>query len=443
MKICTKSHNSKQILLAIPIFILLFLSFSGNVFRIADSHLFAFFDMEDEGLVIGRIEKGFRDGIFADGGFPGSYITSDSLSINANRSIQRYNFINDIPNEGQFNVYKSQSGGQGILYSFLYKFLPFSNHTCLYLFKILNAALIAFVFVLFICWIYRNYSLTSAIIFSILLIISPKVIYFSHNLWWALWSFYIPFLIILLLLEKKKKQNSVKLLDNRILFFLFLSMFLKCIFTGFEFITTTLIAALCPILYYELHRTTINYTQTILSLFKAGVCMTLAIVAEMLVMIGQFKLLTGSFMDGINHIIYSFNKSSLATETTVEISLKDILFSYLNTDNMLYLYNSAINIKTYILLIMIILACIVIYILNKKIRDKDMQKTNFSLIVTVFFSTLAPLSWYVIFQEHSYVHTFFDFIVLYMPLFLYGFLAIGHSLHLLYDIYYYKKKINN
>jgi hypothetical protein len=43
----------------------------------------------------------------------------------------------------------------------------------------------------------------------------------------------------------------------------------------------------------------------------------------------------------------------------------------------------------------------------------------------MWFSLLAPLSWFVIFKAHSYIHTHMNFIVWQMPFTFFGFAACG------------------
>lgn len=410
--------------------ILFFLSFSMNLFNVADKGILSGFDLEDEGLVIGRIEKSFRDGIFSAGGFPCAYLNGDNdKSIRESRVKQRANFVNNVPNEEPIQIYTSQSGGQGIMYSFLHKLLPLDNLIVLYIFRAINVVLISLCFILFLIWIRRNFSFCTVLVTGILLLLTPGLIYFGHNLWWALWSFYMPFIAMLLSLEYRHK-NPVKMTYRKIFIILFFSVLFKCFFTGFEFITTTLIAALSPFIYYAYIEKQ-SWKNFIKIIVIAGCCGVLAVFTEMLFMLCQFKLLTGSFMDGINHIIYSFSKSSsIAIDMEDKPSLTNILMTYLNSGNMLQTYIPGVNIRTYTLLIPVFLFGLYIFFTLRKKAAEESRKYIALLLVTAF-SLLAPLSWYIIFQEHATMHPFFDYIVLYIPFFLFGFMNIGNGLYIM------------
>ena len=48
-----------------------------------------------------------------------------------------------------------------------------------------------------------------------------------------------------------------------------------------------------------------------------------------------------------------------------------------------------------------------------------------ALICATWFSILAPLSWFVIFKAHSYIHTHMSFLLWQMPFTLFGFAVFG------------------
>ena len=54
-------------------------------------------------------------------------------------------------------------------------------------------------------------------------------------------------------------------------------------------------------------------------------------------------------------------------------------------------------------------------------------KNNFNaLIITFWVSIIAPLSWFILFKSHSYIHTHMNFIVWYMPFALLGYVLLGY-----------------
>ena len=71
------------------------------------------------------------------------------------------------------------------------------------------------------------------------------------------------------------------------------------------------------------------------------------------------------------------------------------------------------------------------------------QKRNIALIATCWVSILAPLSWFILFKSHSYIHTHMNCIVWYMPFALFGYALIGNIiLSLSKNIYSFYKTLS-
>jgi hypothetical protein len=59
--------------------------------------------------------------------------------------------------------------------------------------------------------------------------------------------------------------------------------------------------------------------------------------------------------------------------------------------------------------------------------NRKSQKKK-ALLTTTWLSALAPLSWFVLFKAHSYIHTQMNYIVWQMPFTLYGIALCGYAL---------------
>ena len=241
-------------------FLLLTISYAFNPFKITDDN-YRGFDRADEGNVLGRMVLSREKGIFYKGAITGQYgnykysekeLNSDNppLILNDKSSYGLAQLYDDYINDreiygGSFHPYKTQPGGHAILYSFLQKISPFSGKVNLSLFRFITIGLSALVFALFAGWVFRNFGTLTGIITFLLIFLSPWFFRFAFNLWWALWSFYIPFITMLLVLERRKKRG-LQLFDNKLICYLCIALFVKFQFTGAEFITSTLVTAVCP-----------------------------------------------------------------------------------------------------------------------------------------------------------------------------------------------------
>lgn len=407
--------------------IILFLSYTRNVFNITDSEYFVGFEKAPEGLVIGRLIKAEHQGIFSDGGLTGiaynkdaEFLTEDD-AVDAYRVRQHDIYLTNKSIPDRFFSYKSQTGGQAILYSSLQKISPFSHAINLQIFRAINSFLTALCFVLFLGWCYRNFGFISSFVTFLLLFISPWVNNFAHNLWWSLWCFYLPFLTMLLLLEKRHKQPE-SISEKKILLFVFLAMFVKCVFNGFEYITTTMLAIIVPVVYYYVLEKK-SFLSFFVFSFKTGMCALFAVLAEMIILIIQLRALTGSFSVGVDHIVSSFFRRT--TRETIagdlpSFSYPEVIQKYLGNNAFDLGFANGLTIPFGLVILFVLLGCVVLYIALSK------KKVEYrALAITVLFSLLCPLSWLIIFKQHATEHPHLDYIVWYIPFLLLGFLGMG------------------
>lgn len=414
MSLISKIRGKEFLILGV-FFLLLFLSYTTNLLRITPSDLFHGFERQPEGLVVGRLVRSSHEGIFSKGGLTGvnydssTERTPEQYAVDLAAQHDLYLLDKTVPDS--YQAYKSQSGGQALVFSVLQEVIPASSGVKLMIFRAFNALLVALVFVLFGGWIYRNFGAIAGSITLLLILYSSWLNMYAHNLWWVLWNFYLPFITVLLVLEQRHKEQK-KYTDTRIMIYLFIAVFAKCFFTGFEFITTSLVAAFCPIVYYYLLEKK-SFRDFFIFSFKAGVTMILAVLAQMMMLVTQIKALEGHFSDGINHIVESFTKRTETAEASLwEVVMMYLKGDFLNIGGNMYIYFGVL------FLIFLVLTLIVSFLQKNNNHIK-------ALAITFGFSVLAPLSWLIIFKQHSFEHPHMDYIVWYIPFILYGYSIVG------------------
>lgn len=425
---------TKQKIFLIISFVVLLLGFYSNFFGAAPKDAFGKFDEYSECLAIGKIARSDKEGVFSDGALPG--VNYDASVVPANSDIwfevylqQRPEYIADqVPDS--YDTYKSQTGGQLILYSIVQKILPFENGVRLKVFHFINAILSALCFTLLLGWVFRNFGLVSGVIVLFFIAMSSWITLFGNSLWWGLWSSYIPFVSMLLVLEYS--HNKKRISANKILLYLFLSVFAKCIFNGYEFISTALVSAMCPIIFYAfLEREKLR--SFIVFFIKASFTAILAVLTQMIILITQIRIVTGSFSEGINYIISSYLRRSFSAAGELasysypyifKKYLKDSIFHW----DFLSSYSSAFHFG-YVILVIAILGVIVYYL--SKNMDEVSRRLNLALLTITLISMIAPLSWFIVFKQHSANHFHLDYIVWYMPFLLFGFIIIGVGVSLI------------
>ncbi|MFC7356142.1 hypothetical protein ACFQO1_00455 [Jejudonia soesokkakensis] len=325
-------------------------------------------------------------------------------------------------------------------FAILDRLSPLENEQNLKIFELITAILTALAFSLFLLWCKRRYGILAAFIALFLLLISQWTTFFGRNLWWVLWSFYIPFLSLLWLFEKESKNKNLKLTFIKIAVVCFITVLLKCFYTGFEYITTALIMLAIPLVFYALLDKW--KVKTFLKRFLVVVVSALtALLASMAILIWQISMTKGSIEAGINHIILSYTKRASGGgnadipeiyKESINASLSEVLQTYWN--------GTAINLNNWQLagwdnlwniefgeLLLLLLLCSALIFISKSISPTTFKnyKKNKTLIITMWISISAPLSWLVVFKGHSYIHTHMNFIIWYMPFGLFGYAGIG------------------
>ena len=99
------------------------------------------------------------------------------------------------------------------------------------------------------------------------------------------------------------------------------------------------------------------------------------------------------------------------------------------------------KIKYWYLVVLFAIGSVFLYLSRKRPFNKE--KVNLILVYTTWFSILAPLSWFIIFKSHAYIHTG-DAIVWQMPFTLFGFAVCGLALRNgLLDFNHWSRRIIN
>jgi hypothetical protein len=185
---------------------LLALNFHTNIFSSANQEWFENHEVYKYGerYVVARLIEAQQNGVFSKSGLVGGYTNT--------RSHHRIYTQNQALRDNQrFKTYKSQIGGQAITFATIDRITPFTNQRNIQLFRLGTATLTAIVLSLFILWLYVSFGFGSAVIVLISTLFSQWITVYGNNIFWSLWSFYLPFVTTLMLLyiqQKKHNQSS-------------------------------------------------------------------------------------------------------------------------------------------------------------------------------------------------------------------------------------------
>jgi hypothetical protein len=424
--------------------IVLFLGFSGNAWRVAERDFFDNHQIVMESYIVGRIVKTNGDGLFSSGGLPGLVgpaAVSPDIE-NANYEFQYQAYRQSLPYQS-FAPYKSQIGGQGMLFGVFNALLRMNNTDKLALFHGLTSLISAIVLALILAWFYREFGRAAGGVALAATVLSQWLTVFGRNMWWSIWAFYLPMVMVLYYL--KRNGRVLKLHPFRFGLLVFFAVLIKCIFNGYEYITTTLVMMVVPFVYFSV-RDRIGWRNFLTGMLTAMAAAVLAVLASMMVLCIQIAAVDGSFAKGIEHIVNSFLRRSYAdpsifpadysaslTASPLDVVITYLKAIYLDLNNYIpapnaWIANYIFQIRyLYLILLFAAASAVLLFLMNSR-QLTGFKRTGAALIGAVWFSLVAPLSWLIIFKAHSYVHTFMNNLVWQMPFTLFGFALCGLAL---------------
>jgi len=429
-------------------FTLLSLNFYTNFLHSAEQNWFATFDRASERAVIGRLIKSRQDGIFSSGGLSVSGVSSEAALKDPlcffNDKFDNYAAYTENARVEHFiKPYYSQICGQGIFYSILDKIIAVSPAVKLRIFHGVSSCLTALILMVVIGWFYVEFGLFVGLTVLVFALLSQWLTVFARSLWWSTWAFYLPMAIVMLYFQCMPKYRHTQYFKlGSIVFF---SILIKTIFNGYEYITTTLVMMIVPFVYYSI-LDKVGLTAFFNRLVRIAMSACLAIAVSLCILFFQIASVSGSFMDGFNHITYTLMKRTHATPNeqmdsllveTLQAPTLSVVRSYLDggfcsIDTGLFNDDaSAAHFRydvSYATLILFFAAMTLVLLLSaKRCAAKPKDRRLYALIVASWLSILAPLSWFVVFKSHSYAHQHLNMIVWQMPFTFFGAAITGQA----------------
>lgn len=413
----------------IVICFLLFLSFQLNCFKAVSYDWFKSFQIDSQALVVGRLVYSDEKGVCSRSGLLG---LSSPVAKNVDIYNYQYRAFTEKLSVSGFEPYSSQPGIQGQIYHLLLHLFPFHGWGAILFLQCIVSLFTAIVLTYWIDWLYREWGESVAWCNVLFIITGSYIVLFARNLYWVLGAFYIPFIVSLKWLEKDSN------ISNRSLFHLsgvfFLAFFIKGLLTGFEYVSTICLMALLPFLYYGI-RDQWGERKFWRRIIAASAGTGAGMIATAIVLIVQLIPEKGSLKEAVYYLWYSLGKRSYAevssytfdeyVETSIRSDLWKVLQTYFEKPvwDISHLFSvdwikpyvswTVSDFVTLFVLISIVSVCYVVFHRNFSLKMKAMG-------ITLCFSIIPPLSWFVLFKGHSFVHTPMNAIVWSMPFLLWG-----------------------
>ena len=420
------------------------LGFGWNTFRVADQGMFEGHNNDMESYVVGRLVQSRDRGIFSSGGLTGFGNTEAPLLTYADNPFPlQFNAFNDGATFASFSPYLSQIGGQGMFLSLWNRLWPAADGSAqLARFHLFNSVATSAALLGILLWLYHHTGPATAWAALAGIVGSHWLVLFGRNIWWSTWAFYLPMLAVIYALRRGPPSDTCGYL--RLAAWSAGGVAVKCFFNGYEFITTTLLMMLVPVLLHCLAQGD-RPRRILAALAAAGTGALAGVLVTMAVLCTQIAIVKGGFTQGIDHIVASYVKRTHAhpdqipglvgeERKALEIDVGSVLethFSatYIDVGAMSVRYGLAEELWlpfSYRHLTWVTLLIAIALLLRGAWRNTPQQnRLERAFVAATLFALLAPLSWFIIFKAHSYVHLHMDSIVWQMPFTLLAFALLG------------------
>ena len=423
-----KKRSLRFILFVLAGTLFLLPNFYNNTWRAVDPDYYKEWQIQYDRLVIARLARNHQMGFFSDGGLMG---LGDATKWNYLSSTHKHQY--DVYfNGGNFQsylVYQSNPGFQGFIYGIIDKFLNIPREQKVQVFRGITATASALTFGLIFAFITTEFGLLAGVFTLTFSAVSIWLVLPAGTIFWNLWALFLPFLAGTYLLADSAKTGRYHAI--KIYTILFLAIVIKILLSGFDIMTTVLVMSTVPIVYYGIQGNW-GWKTFIERFFKISLVLSVGTAMGLLIMSFQIASAEGSPSNVFSYIESRFGhhfagNSDYYLSGNVEAT-KIGIFEVVGK----YLVMPAINLRLpgpdgqilYWHLIVLFAAVTGLYFLLHK-RDDGFPRKAIALIISTWFSILAPLSWYILFRPHSIIHTHVNTMGWQMPFTLLGFALCG------------------
>lgn len=405
---------------------LLFLGFYRNQWNAVRPGKFNKFQQDSESLVLGRMVETRQSGLFSHGALMGrgNVLVTEAVE---ERYTKQYDAYFEKSGFSTYNLYQSQSGGQAFLFGALDLLSPFTPHENLRVFRVMAALLLALTLSVFLLWVLKEFGLLAAFLVLTTTMVSPWLTFFGRNLFYLAGFLYIPLVASIIYHEYKTDEAGNSYMKIGIL--TFVTVELKCLFNGFDFIVPTIAMPFIPLIYFA-WRDRSRLDRFIKKGMAISVGIALAIVAALSILAFQIASATGEFSGALTYLADTFERRSVGDPekfpeyaASLDANVWDVVDIYLQGDQTL----GQLKIRFLDLIIVFFVATSAYLIVARRVAFKDSNKAH-ALIISTWTSILSPLSWFALFKGQAYMHAHTNFLAWYMPFILFGFALCGYVL---------------
>ncbi|TEB16172.1 hypothetical protein Psfp_01600 [Pelotomaculum sp. FP] len=441
--------------------LVLFVSFRMNFFHVAESNWFNNNQLDSESLVLGKILDARENGIMRSYGL-GWY--SDEKDLRMAWLDYRNTYLNNKSANKKLNPYTSQVGLQGFVFSTFDKIIPVTEKFKLHFFYDLNSFLLALILTLIVTWLTKEFNVFIGIVLLISTIFSPWLTIFGKNLYWVSWTWFLPMLVSILILEYADYKKNFPMI------FAFISTAVAVMIKsmcGYEFISTILIAMMIPYIYYAISRRWLKrdlFVRFGLISIAGLLGFIIAIIIHAIMLYSLFSdlnmvfqtlkltIIRRTFADPTLLNISDFNKESLVAPVTTVLDRYfygglqyDWVMNkgyFIDLSSLFYVSNNFLKISYQeIIFVFMFFSSLSLVSENYIPSVKKWRNQFIALVISTWFSILAPLSWFILAKAHSYIHVHINYVLWHVPFCIFGFAIVGVMVNCILESVNIKTKV--
>lgn len=424
-----RNVNWKAISLFVLSTILLLLGFDRNQWRLSPAESFSSFQQDSESLVLGRLVQSRQAGILSEGALLG-WGDAASADLTTDDYDHQYDVYLSYGEFDSYFIYKSQSGMQATFFSILDSVSPLSSSRNLRIFRAITALISAVVISGLIVWFFLEFGWITALTVLVTTLASMWVTYYGRNLFYSIWTYFLPMVIVLYMLRRESLGGSLK--ERNLNLAILCLVFFKGVFTGYDFLLPPLGMIATALIYYAI-KDSWTFGKIARRITLTAAVSIAGVLFSFLVVAAQVGAVTGNFSDGLIHLANTIGRRTVgetldpSQSGIFELAGAEELWQVLDA----LLHKSAIMVGIkYIHLIYFFLAVTVLFLLMFWLRKA--KRTDIALVATAWISILSPLSWIVLFKAHAAFHVHTTSIIWHMPFVIFGYAMFGQLLTVLF-----------
>jgi len=432
-----KKYMSRKSFQSIIVFLVgmfvLMPGFFQNKWGVVEMEEYDSWQINFDRVVVARLVKIRQDGLFSAGGLLGLGDVKE-WDFKAKTTAHQYEVYENGEEFRRYLAYESHSGFQAIVFNLVERVTDFPPKTNLMIFRWMTAIASSVMLSLIAVWMANEFGWLAAALVLIPSAFSEWLILPAGSIFWNLWAFYLPFVVGIYVMAHTVKRNAYR--ASIIYFSFFFASLIKVLINGFEIVTTTLVMATVPLVYYSI-RDRWGWSLSLVRLLKTGLALIASVVSGLVILTIQIVAHNGSLANAISYITETINRRATGDAQnytgiyaeSLSVSFFDVIWKYLETRAFTIRFMQSEWEILYLHLVILFFIFTVLFVLKRNFGNTRLVSTRGdALVMTTWYSILAPLSWFILFKPNAYIHTFLYPMVWHMPFVLFGFALSAYVL---------------